>query len=56
MNKEEHTMLIAKSRPSLCDYSDAYILFNGKTKIARVGDNGAARQADERNKGVLFEN
>ena len=34
---------------SLCDYSDAYILVKGKITIT-----GAARQADERDKGVAF--
>ena len=38
MNKEEHTMLIAKVKttmlkPSLCDYNDAYICIKGKIII-----------------------
>ena len=37
-------------RSSLCDYCDAYILTKGK--ITGEGDNAAARQADERDKGV----
>ena len=37
-------------KSSLCDYSDTYILVNGK------GDDAAARQADERDKGVAFTN
>ena len=37
-------------KSSLCDYSDAYILVKGKITI------GAARQADERDKGVAFKN
>ena len=37
-------------KSSLCDYSDAYILATG------TGDDAAARQADERNKGVIFKN
>ena len=41
-------------RSSLCDYSDAYILVKGKITIARAGNDVAARQADERNKGVVF--
>ena len=41
---------------SLCDYSDAYILVKGKIKIAGAGDDAAARQADERDKGVAFKN
>ena len=39
-------------KSSLCDYSDAYILVKGK--IAVTGE--AARQADERDKGVAFKN
>ena len=41
---------------SLCDYSDAYILVKGKIKIRGAGDDAAARQADERDKGVAFKN
>ena len=56
-------------KSSLCDYTDAYILVKGIMKIA--GDAGPepdhdaqrtatqlllARQADERNKGVIFKN
>ena len=40
----------------LCDYSDAYILVKGKITIAGAGNDAAARQADERNKGVVFKN
>ena len=43
-------------KSSLCDYSDAYILVKGKIKIKGEGDNAAARQADERDKGVAFKN
>ena len=43
-------------KSSLCDYSDAYILVKGRIKIAGAGDNAGARQADERNKGVIFKN
>ena len=41
---------------SLCDYSDAYILAKGKITITGAGDDAAARQADERDKGVAFNN
>ena len=41
-------------RSSLCDYSDAYILVKGKITITGARDNAAARQADERDKGVAF--
>ena len=43
-------------KSSLCDYSDAYILVKGTITIAGAGDDAAARQADERDKGVLFKN
>ena len=43
-------------KSSLCDYSDAYILVKGKFTITAAGDDEAARQADERNKGVVFKN
>ena len=43
-------------KSNLCDYSDAYILVKGKIKITRQGNDAAARQADERNKGVIFKN
>ena len=42
-------------KSSLCDYSDAYILVKGKITITE-GDDATARQADERDKGVAFEN
>ena len=41
-------------KSSLCDYSNAYILVKGKITITGAGDNAAARQADERDKGVAF--
>ena len=60
MNQEEHTMLIVKSslklQSSLCDYSDAYILVKGTITITGAGADAAARQADERDKGIAFKN
>ena len=41
-------------KSSLYDYSDAYILFKRKITINGRGDDNAARQADKRNKGVVF--
>ena len=41
-------------KSSLCDYSDAYILVNGTITITGAGDDAAATQADERDKGVVF--
>ena len=43
-------------KSSLCDDSDAYILVKGKVTTAEAGADAAARQADERNKGVIFKN
>ena len=43
-------------KSSLCDNSDAYILVKGKITIAGAGADAAAKQADERNKGVIFKN
>ena len=43
-------------KSSLCDYSDAYILVKGKITINGRGADAAARQADERDKGVSFKN
>ena len=36
-------------KSSICDYSDAYILFKRTIGITGAGDDDAARQADERN-------
>ena len=41
-------------KSSSCDYSDAYILVKGRITKSGAGDDVAARQADERNKGVIF--
>ena len=43
-------------KSSLCDYSDTYVLVKGKITITGAGDDAAARQADERDKGVGFKN
>ena len=43
-------------KSSLCDYSDAYIIVKGKITITGAGADAAARQADERDKGVAFKN
>ena len=40
----------------LCDYSDACIPVKGRTTITGAGDDSAAIQADEINKGVIFKN
>ena len=43
-------------KSSLCGYSDTYILAKGKVTVTGAGDDAAARQADEREKGVAFKN
>ena len=43
-------------RSSLCEYADAYILVKGTIAITGEGGDTAARQVDERNKGVIFKN
>ena len=43
-------------KTSLCDYSDAYIIVKGKITITGRGADAAARQADQRDKGVAFKN
>ena len=43
-------------KSSLCDYSDAYIFVKGKITITGEGDDAAARQAVERDKGLAFKN
>ena len=43
-------------KSSLFDYSDAYILVTGTITINGAGADAAARQADERDKGVAFKN
>ena len=43
-------------KSSLCDYSDAYILFKGAITIVRTGVGGIAREAGEGNEKVTFKN
>ena len=43
-------------RASLCVYSDAYILVKVTLTITRIGANAAARQEDEKDKGVISKN
>ena len=43
-------------RSNLCNYVDAYILVNGTITITGAGADAAARQADERDKGVTSKN
>ena len=41
-------------KSSLCDYADAYILVKRTITINGAGNDAAARQTDERNKGMIF--
>ena len=43
-------------KSNLCDYVDAYIFAKGRITITGAGDDAAARQLDEKNKGVSFKN
>ena len=43
-------------KSSLCDYSAAYIFVKGTITIVGAGDDAAARQTDERDKGLIFKN
>ena len=43
-------------RSNLCDYAGAYILVKGTITVAGPRNNDAARQANERDKGVTFKN
>ena len=43
-------------KSSLCDYSDAYILVTGTITITGAEADDPAKRADERNRGVIFEN
>ena len=43
-------------KSSLCDYIHAYILVKGTIASTGVGAGAAARQANERDKGIIFKN
>ena len=43
-------------RSNLCDYADGYILVKRTITVTGAEDDDAARQADDRNKGVIFKN
>ena len=43
-------------KSDLCHYAGAYIFVKGEITITRAGDDAAARQLDERDKGVIFKN
>ena len=43
-------------KSSLCDYSNVYILLKRDITITGAGDDAASREADERDKGVVFKN
>ena len=61
MNQGEHTgndirFKNTMLRSNLCDYADAYILVNRTITITGAGNDDATKRADERDKGVTFEN
>ena len=43
-------------RSNLCDYADAYILVKGTITVTGAGTDAAARQADEKDNGVILKN
>ena len=43
-------------KSSLSNYIDAYILVKGRITITGAGADAAARQIDERDRGVIFKN
>ena len=43
-------------KPSLCDYSDEYILIKGGITVSEVGVTKAARKADANNKQAISKN
>ena len=43
-------------RSNLCNYADAYTLVKGTITITGAGADADARQADERDKSVIFKN
>ena len=45
---------ISMLKSSLCDYNDAYIPVKGTITITRTGADTVARQADERDRGIIF--
>ena len=46
----------AMLKSNLCDYADAYVLVKGKITITGAADDDAEKQANERDKGVIFKN
>ena len=43
-------------KSSLCDYGDAFIHIKERIKVTADKADNAAKQADERDKGVLYKN
>ena len=59
MNQKNRKVLVVildlkQQRSNLCDYADANILVKGTITITGAGDDDAAKQADERGRGVIF--
>ena len=55
-NDKQIKFKTAMLKSSLCDYSDACTLIKEKITITEAGTDKAARQGDERDKGVAFKN
>ena len=43
-------------KSNLCYYADAYIIVRGTITITGAGNDDAAKQLDEKNKGLIFKN
>ena len=43
-------------KSSLCDFSETYILIKGRITITGAGADAAGKQADKRDKGLIFKN
>ena len=56
INDETTMIKTTMLKSSLCGYSDAYALVKGRVKIVGAGADAAAKQADDRDKGVAFNN
>ena len=55
-NKDNSKFKTSMFRSNLCDYSDVYILAGGTITTDGVGADDNAKQANERNKRVIFKN
>ena len=56
MINQEQWFKTTMLKSGLCDYSDTYIIVKGTVTITGAVVDAVARQADKRNKGVVFKN